>query len=246
MSLIGFSTGALARGDFRKALSMLADFKTGAIELSALRDVELGPLMDALPQLDLEEYSYISVHVPSAFTSLTEREVAERLHPCLDRNIAIVVHPDTIEDPACWDGFGHLFCIENMDKRKRTGRTVDEMEEFFTRFPEATFCLDIAHARQIDSSMAEAHIMLRQFATRLRQIHISELDSQCRHHRLSVATISAARGIASLIDNDVPAIIEARIDNEVDMASEIDAVRAALYMSQTETEHESVDWGAMA
>ena len=71
MRPIGFSTGALAFGDFHAALNDLRDIKTAAVELSSLRDHEVAPLMQALPQLDLARYSYVSVHVPSALVYLT-------------------------------------------------------------------------------------------------------------------------------------------------------------------------------
>lgn len=35
MRIIGFSTGALSRGDYRQALEMLADKDVNAVELSA-------------------------------------------------------------------------------------------------------------------------------------------------------------------------------------------------------------------
>ena len=65
MRSIGFSTGALALGDFRRALAMLSTVNSSAIELSALRDHELDPLMRALSQLNLRRFRYVSVHVPS-------------------------------------------------------------------------------------------------------------------------------------------------------------------------------------
>ena len=41
MSLFGFSTGALALGDFRRALELLQGVDADAVELSALREKEL-------------------------------------------------------------------------------------------------------------------------------------------------------------------------------------------------------------
>lgn len=245
MRFIGFSTGALALGDFCSALSMLKNKGTKAIELSALRDHEVDFLMAALPKLDLSSYSYVSVHVPSKFKSLTESEVAIKLRPCLDREIPIVIHPDVIKSATCWKPFGSLLCIENMDKRKCNGRTVGELEGFFVTFPRATFCLDIAHARQIDSTMGEARLMLDRFGGRLRQIHISEIDGQGHHHGLSLATIAASRSIAALIKPDVPVIIEAQIPQE-DIGREIDAVKRALTQEPRISDWESADWGALA
>ena len=54
----GFSTGAVAFGDFRLALDRLRPLALDAIELSALRKDELQPLIDALPNLNLDAYSY--------------------------------------------------------------------------------------------------------------------------------------------------------------------------------------------
>ena len=64
MRPMGFSTGALAQGDFHLALRMLADQPTTAVELSALRAHELLPLSQALPTLDLSRFAYVSVHAP--------------------------------------------------------------------------------------------------------------------------------------------------------------------------------------
>ena len=246
MRPIGFSTGALALGDFRKALSMLAGAETKAIELSALRDTELGPLMQALSGLDLREFAYVSIHVPSKFKSFTEAEVAAALHPCIDLKIPLVIHPDAIRDPSRWELFGSLLCIENMDKRKQTGRTIAELDYFFSSLPRATFCLDIAHARQIDSTMTETRQMLRRFGERLRQVHISEIDAEGHHERLSLATILASQSVAALIEQDTPIIIESMIPAK-DIKREIDAVRRALTPSARESSGwEYRDWGELA
>lgn len=245
MQNIGFSTGALALGDFRTALEILAGTETTAVELSALRDHELGKLMEELPRLDLSQFSYVSVHVPSKFKALSEAQVASGLHKCIDRAIAIVVHPDVISDSAYWEPFGELLCIENMDKRKKTGRTATELEPFFDALPDATFCLDIGHARQVDPSMTEARQMLRRFGDRLIQIHISEVDNQGRHRRLSAASVLAGQSVQSLIREDAAVIVESVIPVE-DMAVEIEAARRALSAPPVTSVWENADWGELA
>src|SRR4051794_36681133 len=106
MRPIGFSTGALALGDFRRALRMLPGRARHSVELSALRDQELDPLMAAIRTLDLEDFQYVSVHVPSKFKTLTEFDVATKLRVCIDLAIPIVIHPDIIETPSFWLPFG--------------------------------------------------------------------------------------------------------------------------------------------
>jgi hypothetical protein len=246
MRSIGFSTGALAYGQFRDALGMLEPYSVQAVELSALRETELRPLMAALADLDLRRFRYVSVHLPSKLGNTTEADLVAALAPCLERSIPVVLHPDVIRDFSLWKVFGDLLCIENMDKRKPTGRTAEELEPCFAALPGASFCLDVAHARQIDPTMAGAREMLRRFGPRLRQIHISELDAAGRHHGLSIATILATRRILPLLREDVPAIIESQVKADR-IPAELRAVEEAFASAGAgSAEWGGADWGALA
>ena len=67
MKPIGFSTGALAKGDFATGLEVQRYVaRIDAVELSALRDYELPNLVDAIPNLDLHGFEYVSFHAPSS------------------------------------------------------------------------------------------------------------------------------------------------------------------------------------
>jgi hypothetical protein len=211
MDTIGYSTGALARSDVHAALDLLAYRGTGAVELSALRAHELGPLLQAIPDLGLGGFEHVSVHAPSAFTAAQEREVAVALLPVARAGWRVVVHPDTLRDVRAWRPFGEQLCIENMDVRKPVGRTVQELLPVFARLPRASFCFDVAHAAQCDPSMGEAFRLLQAFGDRLAEVHVSELDAHSRHVRLSRAGIRACRQVAELIPAHVPAIIEAPV-----------------------------------
>ncbi len=220
---IGFSTGALALGDFRSALHMLKGYECAAVELSALREDELPGLMDALVELEIHQFKYVSVHAPSKLRTMREATVAELLHPCIDRGWPVIVHPDAIGDYGCWSDFGKLLCIENMDKRNKAGRRVDEIEPYFAALPDASFCLDLGHARQVDATFGVARELLRRFGDRLVQVHLSEVNAQSRHSRLSMATVWAVQEIAHAIPH-VPVIIESmmgaeRIAAELKLAS---------------------------
>ena len=70
MRPVGFSSGALALADFRRALTLLADKEVEAIELSALRETELPNLIEALDTLNLQRYQHISIHAPRASDKL--------------------------------------------------------------------------------------------------------------------------------------------------------------------------------
>ncbi|MCP5056951.1 MAG: hypothetical protein GY937_09540 [bacterium] len=226
MHAFGFSTGALAYGDFRRALDLLTSTTTSAVELSALRDYELETLMSAVASLDLSRYAYVSIHAPSKFSSLTERAAADLLRPCIDLGFPVVMHPDAIDDPGAWDGFGDLLCLENMDTRKNTGRTPRELKPWFARFPDSSFCLDLGHARQVDPSLGVANELIIEFGDRLRQIHLSEVSAGCKHEPLSVASVAAVQKLAHRIP-DAAVILESVVDpSEIDR--ELEMARSAL------------------
>jgi hypothetical protein len=153
MQPLGYSTGALALSDYRKALEMLSDQPVTAIELSAIRKGELIPLLRSLDDLDLSKLDYVSIHAPSEFSRQEEGWIFQELYESRHRGWPIIVHPDTLHDHSLWEKLGNLLCIENMDKRKPAGRTVQELNTLFEAFPRASFCFDIGHARQVDTSM---------------------------------------------------------------------------------------------
>lgn len=220
---IGFSTGAIAFSDFEMGLRLLLDRGISVVELSALRDKELRPLLAALDRLPLERLSYVSFHAPSSLTTLTEVDVVGLLQQVVPRRWPIILHPDVISDFSMWTQFGEWLCIENMDKRKPIGRTVAELEPIFERLPDASFCFDIGHARQVDPTMIEAADLLKAFGHRLKEVHMSEVPSNSKHESMSMTAISAFRKIAHLIPPDVPIVLESvvspdQIDREVKIA----------------------------
>jgi hypothetical protein len=56
MRHIGFSTGALALSDFGTALKILSTLPLDTVELSALREKELFPLLDSFDGLELARF----------------------------------------------------------------------------------------------------------------------------------------------------------------------------------------------
>jgi len=214
MRCVGFSTGALAFRDFRRALRMLADTDACAIELSALRQEELAPLVAELDNLDLRKFDYIAFHAPSSIEHPFEPLAIELLQRVAVHNWPIVVHPDAIHTPREWAHFGNLLCIENMDKRKPVGQTAEDLGTIFDQFPDASFCFDIGHARQVDPTMSEAIAILHRFQSRLKQLHVSEVNAQSKHDPLSLESMIAISRVSRLIPPNVPAILESRVEEE--------------------------------
>jgi hypothetical protein len=227
MRPIGFSTGALAYADFGRGLEMVHRHGLLVVELSALRQNELVPMLNAIPHLDLAGFHYISIHAPSFFDSAWEATLRNRLGDEINRAWPVVVHPDAITDFGLWRELGETVCIENMDKRKPIGRTAEELSCVFRKLPDATFCFDIGHARQVDLTMTEAYLILREFGPRLRQVHVSEVNSRSKHDALSYSSMIAFREVSHLIPDHVPLILETPVE-ENDMDTEIEKVREAL------------------
>lgn len=198
-----------------------------SIELSALRQSEFNPLLEALPALDLNGFGYVSIHAPSQYDADWEEALCARLHAEAWRKWPIVVHPDAIHDFSLWRSLGPLVCVENMDKRKPVGRTVQELAAIFEHLPDASFCFDIGHARQIDLTMTEAYLILREFRSRLVQVHVSEVNARSKHEPLSYSSMWAFQQVAHLIPDSVPLILETPVGEE-EMESEIIKVRESL------------------
>jgi hypothetical protein len=226
MATIGFSTGALAFGDFKKALGMLSGTRANAVELSALRMSELSDLI-AYIQSDLSElkrrYRYVGFHAPTNFED--EKQVIQQLLPVARMGLGIVVHPDTMRDLSAWRALEAQLLIENMDSRRRTGRTAEELYPFFEALPQARLCFDIGHARQVDPTMIEAGRILSLFSNRLSQAHLSEVNSQGKHFSMSHGAARAYEPFAKALAT-APIILESivsanEIEGEIDTTQKI-------------------------
>ena len=229
MRPIGFSTGAVARGDFRHALERLRENHIEVVELSALRIDELDPLVSAITELDLRSFSFVSIHAPSRFVPELEQSVVDRLGLLAERDYPVVVHPDVMSTPRIWDVLGDKLLVENMDKRKPIGRNTLELRPFFECLPRARFCFDIGHARQFDPSMTEGSLLLQAFGDRLAEVHISEVNTASRHDPISRNAVLAFQTVEAYIPEDVPIVLETLIaDGQSDIPTEIRRAREAL------------------
>lgn len=226
MRTIGFSTGALAKGDFIEGIRM-QEGHVNAVELSALREDELDNLIAAMPKLNLSNFHYVSFHAPSRLNGLTERELVAQLKKITTYVSAIIIHPDIIDNPEEWRELEEILVIENMDQRKPGGRTAQELQLFFDQLPKARFCFDIGHARQIDPSLSVGVEMLQAFIGRLAEIHISEVDANSVHVPISSAAMLSYQRIASMIPKSIPVIIESIVQAK-SIESELSIAKASL------------------
>lgn len=120
----------------------------------------------------------------------------------------VVFHPNTLEDLRPVRALGARAAIENMDARKPTGRTVDELELFFAELPQARFCFDVAHALHHDATLELGLELADRFADRLGQLHVSVLAPDCWHLPLTSAAVEKLRPLLERCRH-VPWVIEA-------------------------------------
>ena len=204
------STGALAelRGDWEALVAEARRTSTFAVELAALSADELPDLLRFLAAAPALPFHFISLHAPSKGRRLREKQLIAMLMEVGRSVDAIVVHPDTIDEPARYAALGSALVLENMDSRKRDGRTVAELEPYFAALPQAGFCFDVAHTASVDATLGEGERLLDAFGARLRHVHVSSLDEDC-HHVALTAQDEERFGALLRRCRDVPWILEA-------------------------------------
>ena len=206
---------------------MLVGKNTSAVELSALRQEELRPLVEQIETVDLSLFEYVSFHAPSSMAREFEQEALLLLRRVAEMGWPIIVHPDAMYSAEEWACLGDRLYLENMDKRKPIGQTADDLAKFFEILPNASLCFDIGHARQVDPTMSEASAILSRFVDRIQQLHVSEVNSQSRHDRLTYESVLAFQRVSHLLPTDAPVIVESRVE-EREIEEEIDRVRQTL------------------
>lgn len=211
---IGFSTGSLAYGDFISGIQMQHATAANVIELSALRENELENLINGIGELDLAQFNYISFHAPSKLIHFQENTLIELLSLIAEKNFHIVAHPDIIRDFSRWNFFGEILCIENMDKRKPIGQTTNDLLDIFEKLPNASLCFDLAHAKQVDPTMIEAISIANVFKDRIKQLHISDVNSRSVHEPLNFESILAFRKLRKYLNSEVPIILETPVSQD--------------------------------
>ncbi len=184
---VGASTGYMEelREDWDAQVAEASRVSVFAVELSALSEKQLIPLKDFLASNPSLTFRYLSIHGPSKDREIAEEELVEELVELAGRADAIVMHPDTIEELHLYRALGRKLVLENMDARKGSGRTPDELAPSFEELPEAGFCFDIAHAWSVDKSMQIAGELLDALSDRLRHVHLSSLSPELHHVPLS-------------------------------------------------------------
>jgi sugar phosphate isomerase/epimerase len=207
----GMSTGSYLseRDDWQRAVGRARREGWPYVELGALLD----PLLATLPAY-LEAYGdviagfdRVSLHAPvaPASTAATARAIA-----ALPLDGDVIFHPDTWCDEAALAYLAGRVVFENMDAAKDFGREGPDLRAVFARYPDAGFCLDVAHVWTNDPTLGLGHELLDAFGDRLRQLHVSGIERDGAHRPTTPGDLELYR---PLLDRcaTVPWILEAEL-----------------------------------
>lgn len=205
----GIATGSYEdeRVEWPRAVARARNEGRRQLELTAILPALLDTLADYLASnaRDLEAFDRVSIHSPVGVASPTETvDVILALPVDCD----VVFHPDLYGETDAVAKLGRRAVFENMDVAKAFGREVADLRPVFARFPEAGFCLDVAHVWTNDTSLALGHALLDTFGDRLRQLHVSGIEPDGTHRPTTQGDLELYR---PLLDRcaGVPWLLEA-------------------------------------
>jgi sugar phosphate isomerase/epimerase len=176
----GISTGAYEqeRDTWSLALERAREERWVCVELCAIVPPLVSSLAEYLAEHDVAAFARVSLHAPVGIASPNEA-IAELLHLPLEGDV--ILHPDLYGAADAVSELGSRAVFENMDVAKRFGQTVDDLAPILERFPEAGFCLDVAHVWTNDRSLELGHALVEAFGARLRQLHVSGIEPDGTH-----------------------------------------------------------------
>ncbi len=123
----------------------------------------------------------------------------------------IVFHPDVYREQGWIRELTSRAVFENMDSTKEFGRGVVDLSETFAAFPEAGFCLDVAHVWTNDPTLALGHELLDAHGGRLRQLHVSGIEPDGTHRPTTPADLALYEPLLARCAG-VPWLLEAELD----------------------------------
>jgi hypothetical protein len=209
----GIATGAFIgeRDDWDVAVARAAAEGWRFIELTAGREDRLDSLVPFLEQRRdaLGCFERVSIHAPITPDRTSVAAVAEKL-VALASEFDTIVHPDAYRGEQSLLRLGARAVFENMDNQKRFGRNVPDLKSIFDAYPEARFCLDVAHVWTNDPTLRLAHDLIDKFGPRLRQLHVSGINPDGTHRPTTRADLDLYAPVLARCDH-VPWLLEEKL-----------------------------------
>lgn len=211
---LGFSTGCLYKDlEVKEAISVIKSLGCKYIELGfIIPERFFSEQLDRISGKDLEGFEYVSFHAPGSdyWKNADTKSFFERMSDFNKRvRLDLVLfHPDTVEDFSVFENADFNIGFENMDNRKKSCKSVDDIENILLKNDNFKFILDVNHCYSNDSSMKLAMKFYEKLGNRISQIHLSGFKGY--HDPLfETEQLEIIRSIQSF---DVPIIIESVVN----------------------------------
>jgi hypothetical protein len=214
----GIATGAYVgeRDDWSRATARAAAEGWRTVELTAMTEASFGSLVEHVETCGLpSSFERVSVHAPAVFET-SAGEVVPRLASSLG-GFDLVLHPDRYGAEDGCAALSSRAVFENMDSNKPFGRTVADLALVFDRFPEAGFCLDVAHVWTNDETLRLGFDLLDAFGGRLRQLHVSGIEPDGTHRPTTPDDLRLYEPLLARCTR-VPWVLEAELEAHADLA----------------------------
>lgn len=211
-----------------EALNICKRVSPDVVELNCIGGIDKGELhfLKNISPSDLKDFEHVSLHAPSSrIIYRNDKETKKILNLLEDayRRLDVeyvVFHPDTIGDYSAFDDYVFPVAIENLDARKLSGKSVEDLKNIFQTF-DCRFVLDINHCFSIDPTLKLAKDLISEFEDRLCGVHISGFKE---YHDLLHET-KQTEIMEAVADLDVPMVIESRCADETEARKEYDYIQ---------------------
>ena len=232
--IIGFSTGFLYKTKNYdrvsiEAVKLIQSIGCNAIEFMTINRENLQKIFDNISRDKLKKFEFVSLHLPKGIFQEDKREetievleLVQKIHEKLKLN-NVVIHPDEVSDWSVFSKFSFPFAIENMDNRKKTHKSINDMRKTF-QITSAKMVLDVNHCFANDATMKLAQDFIKEFGDRMNEVHLSgfvdfhEPLFQTKQEEI----LNSVPGI------ELPIIIESGCENIEDAKKEIDYIKENL------------------
>ncbi|MBN1779334.1 MAG: hypothetical protein JW816_03900 [Candidatus Buchananbacteria bacterium] len=191
MIKLGYSLGSnKQKYSLKDKIKIISSVETHAVELSYMVIDELKEKPDEEDIELLKKFQYISIHAPALVYKNQETGEKKWIRYPDDNSQAVIMqlleiakkinantilfHPDLVDDFS-WlaKQIGSLLSFENMDKNKKFGNNIKDLEKIFSQAPNAKWVCDVNHIYTVDQSMKLSQKFHDAFGDRLCHYHLS-------------------------------------------------------------------------
>lgn len=178
---LGYATGIFHFYDIslKEKIRSILEVQDDAIELGFVRSERLNEYFDDEVFELVKKFKYRSIHAPTVGVTYPSKEaesIIEKVVFIAEKIEAdtVLFHPDVIKN-FDWinEKLGDLLSFENMDSKKSYGKSIKDLEDIFTRSPQAKWVFDVNHLYTINKSMDQAEYYRERFGSRLCHYHLS-------------------------------------------------------------------------